>query len=592
MVMILEGAEEYKRNYVVAIPLGIVGVIIAAIYYYGTKPNIFQFVLVDIALFLSMFLLFMMLSYTGEKSKLYGLEDVIKRLPAVSKPKGHVHFKWKLIWTATALILYFALTNIFIFGLNTTNEIDLFSSYRAIMAGAQGTLMQLGIGPIVTGSIIMQLFAGAKIVNLDLSDDNDQAIYQGVQKLLVIIMIFVEAIPQVYGFLSPQPSLVTAINKHYPGMGASLADLIIISQIAIGSYIVFLLDEVVSKWGIGSGVSLFIAAGVSQAIFNGTFNWVPATSSQALSLNNPPSGTIPKTIYAFQHINASNMSSGGMSMIFLRYPNPIIYLIGTIAIFFAVAYAESTRIELPLAHTTARGARGRYPIKLLYASNIPVILMSALLANVSMFSLLLWNNPSLKNLPLIGHQWWIGSYPNPNAITTPGISPSTPMTGGAYYLSQVNGLETWLLPLINPSLYSSYLFGHTYYQVLAHVLIYLIAMVVGSIIFAKFWIETTNMGPEAVAEQIESSGMQIPGFRRDPRVLKKVLERYIPAVTILSGALVGALAAIADMIGTVGNASGTGVLLTVGIVIQLYEAIGKEQMMEMHPLLRGFFGGT
>ena len=50
------------------------------------------------------------------------------------------------------------------------------------------------------------------------------------------------------------------------------------------------------------------------------------------------------------------------------------------------------------------------------------------------------------------------------------------------------------------------------------------------------------------------------------------------------------LAAGADMIGTVGQSSGTGVLLTVGIMIRMYEQIGKEQMMEMHPVLRSFFG--
>ena len=123
------------------------------------------------------------------------------------------------------------------------------------------------------------------------------------------------------------------------------------------------------------------------------------------------------------------------------------------------------------------------------------------------------------------------------------------------------------------------------------VVIYFTVMVMGSILFAKFWIMTTNMGPEAVAAQIQRSGMQIPGFRRDPRVLKRVLERYIPVVTILSGAIVGALAAGADLIGTTGHASGTGVLLTVGILIQFYEAMGREQMMEMHPVMRGFFGG-
>ena len=152
-------------------------------------------------------------------------------------------------------------------------------------------------------------------------------------------------------------------------------------------------------------------------------------------------------------------------------------------------------------------------------------------------------------------------------------------------------VHEWLLPMLNWDRYGAYVTGHNYIQVSLHVLVYLSVMIIGSILFAKFWIETTNMGPEDVAKQIESSGMQIPGFRRDPRVLRKVLERYIPMVTVISGAFVGALAALADMVGTVGNTSGTGVLLTVGIVIRLYEDIGREQLIEMHPVLRGFFGG-
>ena len=76
---------------------------------------------------------------------------------------------------------------------------DLFSGFRSIMAGASGTIMHLGIGPIVTGSIIMQLFAGAKIIRLDLTNSDDKAMYQGVQKL-VLIMIPIESIPQTYGF--------------------------------------------------------------------------------------------------------------------------------------------------------------------------------------------------------------------------------------------------------------------------------------------------------------------------------------------------------------------------------------------------------
>ena len=245
--------------------------------------------------------------------------------------------------------------------------------------------------------------------------------------------------------------------------------------------------------------------------------------------------------------------------------------------FIVVAYAESTRIELPLAHGKVRGARGRYPIRLIYASNIPVILMAALLANVQMFALVLWNSPRLEGT-VLGHNEYIGGY-------LP--SSTTPISGLAYYVSQLNGLYHWLIPLMNPSYMPEYA---TQWKILGHVIVYLTVMIGGSVIFAKFWIETTNMGPQAVAEQIQSSGMQIPGFRRDPRVLKRVLERYIPVVTVLSGAFVGLLASMADMIGTTGSSSGTGVLLMVGIIIRMYEQIGKEQAMEMHPVLRGFFG--
>lgn len=248
-------------------------------------------------------------------------------------------------------------------------------------------------------------------------------------------------------------------------------------------------------------------------------------------------------------------------------------------IFLVVVYLESSRIELPLSHGNARGARGRYPIKLMYASNIPVILMSALLANVSMVALLFFSNDFLSDIPFLGGNPAIGYFE----------SGSTTATGGlAWYLSAPTGLTDWLMPILNPVTYGN---GHSVLQNMCHVAIYGTVMIMGSIMFAKFWVETTNLGPEAVANQIQKSGMQIPGFRRDPRVLKRVLERYIPTITIMSGALIGALAAVADLIGTTGNASGTGLLLAVGIMIHFYEAVGREQMMEMNPVMRGFFGG-
>jgi len=509
-----------------------------------------------------------------KKSKLYILKPLIERWPAVSKPEIHVNFRSKIFWTIICLVLYFVLTNIMIYGVSGT-VLDMFASYRAIMAGASGSIMHLGIGPIVTASIILQLFVGAKIIKLDLTKKEDKAIYQGSQKVLVIVMIFVEAIPQVYGYLSPNNGLIALVG------GRGMADFIIIMQLFMGAFLVFLMDELISKWGIGSGISMFIAAGVSQSIFTGLFNWLPSSSLQPISISNPPAGTIPGTYYLASHMNLGELVDGGFQILFIGHgghQNALVPLIGTIAIFLIVVYTESSRIELPLAHAKVRGARGRYPIRLIYASNIPVILMSALLANINMFALLFYTHPGLQGLPGIGHQWWIGAYDTSGGSTMP-------YAGGAWYVSNLNGVNSWLMPII-----SGGSGGHAPWQFAVKVVIYLSLMIGGSVLFAKFWIETTDMGPTAVAKQIQNSGMVMPGFRRDPRVLGRVLERYIPVVTVIGGAAVGALAAFADAIGTVGNASGTGVLLTVGIMIQMYEQIAKEQAMEMHPILRGFFG--
>ena len=504
-------------------------------------------------------------------SLLYKVKPLSDRLPSVKRPEGHVHFRTKMMWVIIILVLYFVMTNVYLYGLDQGDSLDIFAQYRTIMAGASGSILQLGIGPIVTASIIMQLFTGAKIIKLDLTKREDKACYQSVLKLLVIVMIFFEATPQVFGYLVPSDSAVDLLG----GAGSKL---LIILQLFAGSYILFMMDEVVSKWGIGSGISLFIAAGVAQALFTGTLNWNAVDMSSAMSLNNPPAGTIPMALYYVFNASPGEWSSGYYEQVFLNNNNPIIALVGTIVIFFVVAYLESSRIELPLSHGNARGARGRYPIKLMYASNIPVILMSSLLAIVSMVALLFYSNGFLSSIPLLGGNASLGYFEEGSTTAAGGL---------AWYLSAPTGLNTWLMPILDPAQYGN---GHNAVQNLAHMAIYFTVMVMGSIMFAKFWVETTNLGPEAVANQIQRSGMQIPGFRRDPRVLKRVLERYIPTITILSGAMVGALAACADMVGTTGNASGTGVLLTVGIIIHLYEAIGREQMMEMNPVMRGFFG--
>ena len=553
--------------------------VLALTYWGWVDEAAIGFLLVGVALLgLGASMAMVCLLYSGtESSRLYGLSRLVDVYPSITKPEGHVRFNQKLWTTVLVLIIYFMMTNVMIYGLSSST-LDIFSSFRAIMAGASGSIMHLGIGPIVTGSIIMQLFAGAKIIQLDLQDSGDKQLYQGVQKLLVLFMIPIESIPQVYGFLDPSAAVIS-------DYGIGWANAIIVSQLFIGSYLVFLLDELVSKWGIGSGISLFIAAGVAQSTFVGTLSPLPTVQGSPLSFDNPPSGTLPMIFYTLRTAtNSQLVSENGFELILLNHANPVAALASSIIVFLVVAYAESSKLELPLTHGKVRGHRGQYPIRLVYASNIPVILMAALLANVNMFTLLFWSHPVLSTVPILGRNgaWskahWFGAYE---------VGATTPTDGFAWYSSMVNGVGDWLIPLLNQT---GDAYGHSLGQIMVHVFVYVFFMTAGSTVFAKFWIETTNMGTKDVAKQIERTGMQIPGFRKNPVVLERILERYIPPVTLFSGAFVGLLASGADLLGTVGNATGTGLLLAVGIILRTYEQIQKEQAMEMHPMLREFFG--
>ncbi|MEM2138293.1 MAG: hypothetical protein QW568_04350, partial [Candidatus Anstonellaceae archaeon] len=91
-----------------------------------------------------------------------------------------------------------------------------------------------------------------------------------------------------------------------------------------------------------------------------------------------------------------------------------------------------------------------------------------------------------------------------------------------------------------------------------------------------------------VAEQLDKSGLQIPGFRRDPRVVEKKLNDYIPYIAVIGSAFVGLLAALADMSGALGT--GTGILLTVGILYRLYQDLENQRLFDTYSSIGGLLG--
>ncbi|WP_435333463.1 preprotein translocase subunit SecY [Haloarchaeobius sp. TZWWS8] len=481
-------------------------------------------------------------------------EPVLTRMPSVQRPEGHVPFKRKLGWTAGVLVLYFFLTTVTVYGTQTLGAGgggDAFGQFRSILAGANRSILHLGIGPIVTASIVLQLLGGANLLGLDTDDPRDQVLYQGLQKLLVLVMICLTGLPMVFLSNAILPVETAAANTLAGFVGAAnavaVAKWLIFAQIFVGGVLVLFMDEIVSKWGVGSGIGLFIVAGVSQSLVTGVIqmfgDWFAIVAGQA---------------------NFDVLTASGFAQL-LGSEGHIIALVTTLLIFAIVVYAESVRVEIPLSHARVKGARGRFPVKLIYASVLPMILVRALQANIQFLGRGL---DSAVGLPA-----WAAQYNNGQAV------------GGLFY---------YLAPIQSPGDWMWWGTGQAasmeVWQVLLRTGIDLTFMIGGGALFAIFWVETTDMGPASTARQIQNSGMQIPGFRQNVGVIEKVMERYIPQVTVIGGALVGLLAVMANMLGTIGAVTGTGLLLTVSITYKLYEEIAEEQLMEMHPMMRQMFG--
>ncbi len=462
------------------------------------------------------------------------LKPIINILPEVKAPEKLSPLKEKLMWTGAALIIFFVLGRIFPWGINAANLSQRGLGRLEMLLGSKtGSLITAGIGPIVLASIFLQLAVGSKLIEFDLSSPEGKKLFQGLQKLLAIFLCFFEGIIYVLsGFVPavPSSSLFGII---------SITQLALILQLALGSIILLYLDEVVQKYGIGSGISLFIAAGVSQSVIMGALNFLAQSGTSI------PTGLIPQFVYY--------LFNGNIVTSFWT----IIPLVFTGVVFLIVVYAEGMKIELPLSYGRIRGLGARYPLKFLYVSNIPVILAVAFLLNIQLFGMFLSNAGFT----------FIGQYRG-----------STPYSGLTYLLTSPPS------PLLVTGGYPAYLSFIFQPTEILHLLVYGLALIVLSVLFGWFWIESANMGPKAVASQLESAGLQIPGFRRDPRVIEKLLEKYIPTITILGSAFVGLLAWFADITGALGT--GMGILLTVGILYRFYEDLAREQIFEIYPVLK------
>ena len=456
------------------------------------------------------------------------VEPLLVVMPEVAPPKKTVPFRNKVLWTVVTLFIFLVCCQIPLYGIQHTENADPFYWVRVILASNRGTLMELGISPIVTSGLVMQLLAGSKIIEVDLSAEHDKALFNGAQKLFGILITIGEAVAYVVsGMYGP-------INEL--GMGNAL---LIILQLFFAGIIVIILDELLQKgYGVNNGISLFIATNICENIVWKAFSPTTVNTCKGTEFE----GAIIALFYLLiNHPNKSRAFLEAWSR--TNLPN-LTNLLATVLVFIVVIYFQGFKVELQLMSNRNRGSVRPHPIKLFYTSNIPIILQTALVSNLYFFSQLLYHRYSGNFVVRLLGVW---------QDARGGQGASKPVAGLAYYVS----------PPANLADIASDPF---------HAIFYFCFILAACALFSKTWIEVSGQAPKDVAKMLVQNELFIKGHRTQKT--QRVLQRYIPTAAAFGGMCIGALTVFADFLGAIG--SGTGILLAVTIIYQYYEIFYKE----------------
>lgn len=457
------------------------------------------------------------------------VKPVMPFLPQVSPPERKIPFKEKVLWTAITLFVYLVCCQIPLYGIRSSESSDPFYWMRVILASNRGTLMELGISPIVTSGLVIQLLAGSKILDVNQSDKNDKNLFDGLQKLAGLFICVGQAVAYVWS-----------------GMYGDVKDLgvgngfLIVVQLFFAGVVVLILDELLQKgYGLGSGISLFIATNICENIIWKAFS--PTT------INTGRGTEFEGALIALVHLLITRTDKvRALKEAFYRQNLPnVTNLLATALVFLIVIYFQGFRVDIPIKDQRRHGSGGSYPIKLFYTSNIPIILQTALVSNFYFFSQLLYKRfPENIITNAFGRWQEVGSMQGQ----------SIPVGGLAYYVSPPG---TFVDILADP----------------IRALFYVTFVLATCAFFSKTWPEVSGTSPKDVAKQLRDQQMVVAGYRKE--TMERKLYRYIPTAAAFGGLCIGALSVIADFMGAIG--SGTGILLAVTIIYQYFEIFLKEQ---------------
>lgn len=448
-------------------------------------------------------------------------------VPEVIAPERKVAFNQRVMWTGVSLLIFLVMLEIPLYGIVLSDGLDPLFWLRMMLALNRGTLMELGISPVVLALMVFQLLQGTRLVSVDMSNKEDREQFQTAQKLFAILLAVGQATVYVLTGMYGPPRLM--------GTGVCL---LLVLQLVFAGVIVILLDELLQKgYGLGLGISLFTATNVCEQVMWRSFAPTTSTSGRGAEFD----GAV---VALFHLLGLRSDKRRALLEAFYRQNLPnMLQVLATVAVFFAVVYLQGFRVELPIKLTRQRGTYAVYPIRLFYTSSTPIMLQLALSLNVFLISQMLWIKwPKNLFVRLLG-DW----------SARPGQSQLFATSGLSYYIQPPTSLAEASLDPIKTIVYVLFVLG-------------------SCALFSTTWIEISGTAPRDVAKQFKQEGLVIAGYREGSayRELKKI----IPIAAAFGGAAIGALLVVSDLVGTLG--SGTSILLSVTTIYGYYELAVKE----------------
>jgi preprotein translocase subunit SecY len=309
-------------------------------------------------------------------------------VPSIKPPTQELSTRTRYLWSFGIFIFYSFLLSTPLLGFRNGGVGDPFAFMRTITASQSGSLVQLGIGPLLVAGILLQFLLISNRIDINIDDPSDQSLYNCALKVIAISFTFIGI-------------NLLLISGVFGTDLTTLDQIIILFQLMFIGIIIIYLDEIIVKgWGVGSGISIFILCVVTLNIFQGLFqlqnilegpvgaNGESVTSARGLILaifywltQRDPLTTFSSLFFRYSSNQADRLNLPSLSLV---------SLFSTLIFLFIFNYVASIKIRANSQELQMGETGKNFQINILYLLTIPILITTLIFSCFNFLAQLFW----------------------------------------------------------------------------------------------------------------------------------------------------------------------------------------------------------